>query len=84
MSVDEPLSRPEQPLEITEEVVVVPIPFDSSCMLEITAVNPWSREVHLPAPFVLPHQHAKSLHELLGQYLARQQVYDKEFRNPSE
>lgn len=76
--------RPIEAWEITEPVDVLIEVRDSSCILEITATNLFTKEKHLLNPLVLPLEQARALHDVLGQFLVRQQVYDKEFRNPSE
>ena len=75
-------SRPIEVWEITEFVDMTIEVRDSSCTLEITAQNLGTGEEHLLNPLVLPYEAARVLHENLGQFLARQQVYDSDFRNP--
>lgn len=75
------MSEPIQPLEVAQEIDVFPHVQDASCLLGITAQDPWAKTPPQQSTLVLPYAYAKTLHEHLGQYLIRQQLYESEFRN---
>lgn len=78
------MSQPDQPLEVSQEIGLYPIVQDSSCELVISVRDPRTGEEPYQPPLVLPYPLARALHDHLGQYLARQQVFDREFRNQPE
>lgn len=70
------------PLMTTREAALWPQVADGSCHLDFWVQNRTDR-VEYKLPLIeLTHAHAWALHNHLGQYLVRQQVYDAEFRNP--
>lgn len=78
------MSQADQPLEVSQEIGLYPIVEDGSCELVISVRNPWTGEAPHQPTLVLSHALARALHDHLGQYLVRQQVFDREFRNQPE
>ena len=56
---------------------------DSSCHLVLRVQDCEGGNLRELPVVVIPYPLARNLHEQLGQYLARQQVFDREFRNQS-
>jgi hypothetical protein len=72
----------ELPVEATQEIGLYAMVEDSSCHLVLKVEDSLGgNERELPL-VVLPYPFARALHDQLAQYIARQQVFDREFRNP--
>ena len=71
-----------KPMEVARPITTLSLVQDSSFRMELTVQDPEGGNLRELPEVILPHAIAWELHNHLGQYLVRQQVYDNEFREP--
>jgi hypothetical protein len=71
-----------KPMEVAQPIKTWCLVEDSSLHMELTVQDPEGGNLRELPVVILPHAIAWELHNHLGQYLIRQQVYDQEFREP--
>lgn len=71
-----------KPMEVAKPITTQSFVQDSSFHMELTVQDPEGGNLRELPLLIVPHAIAWELHNHLGQYLVRQQVYDNEFREP--
>lgn len=71
-----------KPMEVALPITTLSFIQDSSFHMEMTVQDPEGGNLRQLPLVIVPHAIAWELHNHLGQYLVRQQVYDNEFREP--
>ena len=71
-----------KPMEVAKPITTLSFVQDSSFHMVLTVQDPEGGNLRELPLLIVPHAIAWELHNHLGQYLVRQQVYDNEFREP--
>lgn len=70
-----------KPMEVALPITTLSFIQDSSFHMEMTVQDPEGGNVRQLPLLIVPHAIAWELHNHLGQYLIRQQLYDQEIRD---